>query len=121
MSLRLPTKSERITPSIVDVYLPKAVKRGRVNESEADKIVEMIGDIVSQQSDNSRSIGVISLMGDEQSRLIRGRLLNSDRIGPGGMVRHNILVGDPPAFQGAERDGTYALNVLDDLLTCWYQ
>jgi hypothetical protein len=104
--LRLPTKSERITPSLLDVYLARAVKRGRVNELEADKIVEMIGDIVAEQPGNPRSIGVISLMGDEQSRLIRGRLLNSERIGPGGMVRHNILVGDPPAFQGAERDGT---------------
>jgi hypothetical protein len=49
-----------------------------------------------------RSIGVISLMGDEQSRLIRGRLL--DAAGPEKMARHAVLIGSPPEFQGAERD-----------------
>lgn len=103
--LRLPLPSERITPSLKDVCLPHGTKRGRVNELEADTIVELIGDLVAQKSDKPRSIGVISLMGDEQSRLIRGRLLNSNRVGPGGMALHDILVGDPPVFQGAERDG----------------
>jgi AAA domain len=51
-----------------------------------------------------RTIGVISFIGDEQSRLIRGRLL--DRIGPHKfkLKLHDILVGGPPSFQGAERD-----------------
>lgn len=115
--LRLPLPSERITPSLIDVKLSKGTKRGRVNEQEADKIVEMVGDLVGQQSENPRSIGVISLMGDEQSRLIRGRLLNSDRVGPGGMARHDVLVGDPPAFQGAERDGMILDACLLSLLT----
>jgi hypothetical protein len=44
-------------------------------------------------------------MGEEQSRLIRSRLL--DAIGPQRMAQHSILVGDPPSFQGTERDGTY--------------
>jgi hypothetical protein len=42
------------------------------------------------------------MVGDDQSRLIRGRLL--DAIGPQLMARHDVLVGDPPTFQGAERD-----------------
>jgi hypothetical protein len=102
--LRLPTKSERLTPSLVDVMLLDGVKIGKVNEKEADEIVRMIQDFTSDllQVAKPRSIGVISLIGDEQSRLIRGRLL--DTIGPRLMARHDILVGDPPTFQGAERD-----------------
>jgi hypothetical protein len=75
-----------------------------VNEHEADEIVRLIKDFVSDLSANTtpRSIGVISLVGDDQSRLIRGRLL--DAIGPQLMARHDVLVGDPPTFQGAERD-----------------
>jgi hypothetical protein len=101
--LRLPTQSERLTPSLVDVKV-SGTKVGKINEVEADKIVEMIREHMNLPRSDSRprSIGVISLIGDEQSRLIRGRLL--DAIGPENMARHNILIGDPPTFQGAERD-----------------
>ena len=104
--LRLPKKSERITPSIVDVKVCDGIKVGKTNEKEAEEIVTRVEAIVSDPSSTKhRSIGIISLMGDEQSRLIRGRLL--DTIGPHLMARHDVLVGDPPAFQGAERDSTY--------------
>jgi hypothetical protein len=104
--LRLPTKSERLTPSIVDVKVD-GTKVGKVNQAEANKIVEMIQEIVEESQDTAtvispRTIGIISLLGDEQARLIRGRLL--DVIGPHMMARHEILVGVPPSFQGAERD-----------------
>ena len=104
--LRLPTQSERITPSIIDVRLPKGIKVGKINEREVDEIVRRVAEIVESNEHGSqhhrRSIGIISLMGDEQSRLIRGRLL--DTIGPQRMAQHSVLVGDPPSFQGTERD-----------------
>jgi hypothetical protein len=80
------------------------VKNGKVNEVEADKIVEMIQEYMRlpENEIKPRSIGVISLIGDEQSRLIRGRLL--DAVGPERIAQHGILIGDPPSFQGAERD-----------------
>ena len=101
--LRLPTSQERMSPSIVDVEVD-GVKVGKINEIECDKIVGMIRDQVrlDDGSAQPRSIGVISLIGDEQSRLIRGRLL--DVIGPQKMKEHEILVGEPPSFQGAERN-----------------
>lgn len=101
--LRLPTKSERFTPSVVDVRV-NGIKDGKINEVEANKIVEMVQEIMNLPDNevNPRSIGVISLIGDEQSRLIRGRLL--DAVGPEKMAHHNVLVGDPPLFQGAERE-----------------
>jgi len=103
--LRLPTKKERIAPSILDVRVTGGAKVGKVNEIEADKIVQMIKEIMTESSERKsapRSIGVISLIGDEQSRLIRGRLLDS--CGPEYLARHDVLIGDPPLFQGAERD-----------------
>uniref|UniRef100_A0A7S3KYB6 Uncharacterized protein n=1 Tax=Amphora coffeiformis TaxID=265554 RepID=A0A7S3KYB6_9STRA len=101
--LRLPTKSERLTPSLVDVKV-NGVKQGKINQAEVVKIVELIKEHVDegQLSGIARSIGVISLIGDEQSRMIRARLL--DAIGPQAMSQHDILIGDPPSFQGAERD-----------------
>ncbi|VEU37358.1 unnamed protein product [Pseudo-nitzschia multistriata] len=103
--LRLPTALERMKPSILDVRVVGGSKVGKVNEKEADKIVEMIKHIVMESSEKKskpKSIGVISLVGDEQSRLIRGRLLDS--CGPEHIARHDVLIGDPPLFQGAERD-----------------
>ncbi|CAB9500882.1 Uncharacterized ATP-dependent helicase MG140 [Seminavis robusta] len=104
--LRLPTSNERLTPSIIDVRIPDGVKVGKVNAKECDEIVRLIHAFVSDAatlcSTKPRSIGIISLLGDEQSRLIRGRLL--DRIGAHKFKEHNILIGDPPTFQGAERD-----------------
>jgi len=103
--LRLPAKRDRFVPSIVDVRLRGGRKIGKVNEQEADKIVELVREMMMDSSDNKsrpRSIGIISLIGDEQSRLIRGRLLDS--CGPEYLARHDVLIGDPPQFQGAERD-----------------
>lgn len=101
--LRLPTKSERLTPSLVDVKV-NGVKQGKVNLIEVEKIVDLIREIVEEgkESGNPRTIGVISLIGDEQGRMVRARLL--DAIGPHGMSRHDVMIGDPPSFQGAERD-----------------
>jgi hypothetical protein len=108
--LRLPTQSERLTPALVDVRVNNGEKTGKVNEAEADEIARLIQDFVSSCHKSTaaplqRTIGVISLMGDEQSRLIRRKLLNS--LGPEKMAFHDILVGDPPTFQGAERDVIY--------------
>ena len=105
--LRLPRKSERLNPAVLDVKVQNGEKVGKVNEKEADEIVKRIEDLVATGSAerHPRSIGVISLIGDEQSRLIRGRLL--DTIGAQLFARHDVLVGDPPTFQGAERDIIY--------------
>lgn len=102
--LRLPTKDERLTPSIIDVKVRNGLKEGKSNKKECDVIVKMIKDFIASTSTLvfPKSIGVISLMGEEQSRLIRGRLL--DAIGPQKYKEHNILIGEPPNFQGAERD-----------------
>jgi len=106
--LRLPTKTDRLVPSLLDVRVTGGMKEGKVNEKEADKIVAMVREIMMNSSGSiskPRSIGIISLIGDEQSRLIRGRLLDS--CGPEFLARHNVLIGDPPTFQGAERDITF--------------
>lgn len=94
---------ERMNPTILDIRVD-GVKVGKVNEVEADRIVELVHELLCDPdfSFQQRSVGVISLVGDEQSRLIRGRLL--DAIGPEKIARHRVLVGDPPSFQGAERD-----------------
>ena len=104
--LRLPTSSERLTPSLIDVRVPNGLKTGKTNEKEIEEIVKQIHDFVNDPASTcaakAKSIGVISLQGNEQSKTIRERLLTS--IGNKKMYEHDILVGDPPTFQGNERD-----------------
>ena len=99
--LRLPRDSERLEPALLDNPV-KGVKVGKTNVVEADAIVDEIWRLSNDLQFCSRSIGVISLLGAEQARMIRRKLL--ERLGDLRFKRHVIMCGDPPTFQGAEYD-----------------
>ena len=101
--LRIPTASERLEPPLIDVYLPHG-SRGRkeVNEAEADYIVSEIMQLVEDPAYKGRSIGVISLIGDKQAKLIQDLL--TEKIGNEAIVQHRIMCGNAATFQGQERD-----------------
>ncbi|HEX2240764.1 MAG TPA: AAA domain-containing protein, partial [Actinomycetota bacterium] len=73
-----------------------------VNEAEATVIVNEIRAIVENPAFERRTIGVISLVGDKQAKLIYDRLLKG--LGPEAMERHRIMCGNAATFQGQERD-----------------
>ena len=100
--LRIPTSSQLLDPSIVDVYLPSGVKEGKTNSAEAKYIVKEIQNFIALAGNAKKTIGVISLIGDSQAALIRNGLLSS--IGPSLYKHHNINCGCAPSFQGSERD-----------------
>ena len=101
---------ERMTSSIMDIYVP-GEKVGKKSIFESETIVRMIRDLVHDKTLTKTSykvsVGVISLIGDDQSRLIRNILL--DEIGPDKFEAHKILVGDPTSFQGTERDVVFLI------------
>lgn len=99
--LRLPKSSERLEPALLDNPV-EGVKVGKTNVVEADAIVDEIWRLANDRQFCARSIGVISLMGAEQARMIRRKLL--ERLGDLRFRRHVIMCGDPPTFQGAEYD-----------------
>jgi len=100
--LRLPARSRRLDPPLIDVYIEGAVRTGDVNPTEADYIVEEIARITRDPNLRGRSVGVVSLLGEEQASAIWDRL--ADRLGPAVMQAHAIACGDAKAFQGRERD-----------------
>ena len=103
--LRLPRTSERIDPPLQDVLITNGHREGNVNEQEVDHIVR---DIVRRTSDpklQHRSIGVVSLLGEEQALRVWERLVSE--LGPELIRRHRITCGDPRMFQGRERDIMY--------------
>ena len=113
LPLRVPKAHERLDPPLIDIYLPhgRRGRRKKVNEAEADVIVNEIAALTARPEMRNRTVGVISLVGAEQAEHIRSRL--SEAIGEEIMQRHSILCGDSATFQGSERDIVYLSMVAD--------
>lgn len=93
-------------PPLKAVHVPGASVRGvsdnrKVNEAEAEAIVEQIEKCCADPAYDGRSMGVISLLGDAQAHRIRNLLV--ERIGPEEMVARRITCGNAYDFQGDER------------------
>ena len=113
LPLRIPAATERLDPPLVDIYLPHGsrARHRKVNEAEADVIVNEIASLTARPDMQKRTIGVISLIGAEQADLIRAKL--SQAMGEEVMQRHAILCGDSATFQGTERDVVFLSMVAD--------
>lgn len=110
--LRVPLASERIDPPLVDVYIPSGYrdKKDR-NKEEAEFIVQEIEAILNDSTFARKTIGVVSLLGIEQSKyideLVRTAFSASE------LMRRKFLCGEPRAFQGSERDIVFLSIVAD--------
>lgn len=100
--LRLPKANERLDPPLVDVYVKGGYRKGDINPTEAEAIVNEIETILADEQFNGRSIGVVTLLGNAQAAHIQE--LVSNRISPADVLARKIAVGPPPVFQGRERD-----------------
>lgn len=100
--LRLPMASERLDPPLIDVFVEDGFRKGDVNVPEAEFIVSEIAAIAEDERMSKRTIGVTTLLGQNQAAHIYKEI--EQRLGTEVMERHTIRVGDPTAFQGDERD-----------------
>jgi very-short-patch-repair endonuclease len=101
--VRIAKPSERLTPPLIDVYIPHGRKDKRqINIAEADAIVDEIERILRDPAFAKRSIGVVSLLAAKQAHYIQSRLV--ERIGEEEYLKHQITCGDSATFQGKERD-----------------
>lgn len=100
--LRLPSASERLDPPLIDILVEDGYRRGKINPPEVDCIVDAIGRIADDPAMRGRSIGVTTLLGQEQAMAILNAI--EQVLGAEVMLRHDIRVGEPAAFQGDERD-----------------
>jgi very-short-patch-repair endonuclease len=99
--LRLPRASERIDPPLLDVLISNGRNENGINQAEIEYIVDEIRRIAGDSRLHDHSIGVVSLLGEEQALCIWERLL--DDLGLDVIRRHNIACGDARMFQGRER------------------
>jgi very-short-patch-repair endonuclease len=96
----------RLTPVIVTHHVPDGYQEGRsprvVNQPEAEAIVNQILHCCQHPAYEGKTMGVISLLGEDQARYIEMRLL--EKLGPEEVEQRNLVCGDAYAFQGDERD-----------------
>ena len=89
-------------PFVVSHRVAGASRQGQVNEAEALEAVSLIVAMCERPEYIGKTIGVISMLGEEQALLI-DRLLRA-RITETAYAERDILCGTPPQFQGDERD-----------------
>ena len=89
-------------PFVVSHRVSGASRQGHVNEGEALETVSLIMAMCEQHEYVGKTIGVISMLGEEQALLI-DQLLRA-RIAETAYAERDILCGTPPQFQGDERD-----------------
>lgn len=88
------------------------------NPEEAAEIVDLIARLCSDPAYEGKTMGVVSLLGDEQAHTIEEALIF--RLGEVEMNRRKLRCGDPYQFQGDERDVIFVSMVVardDDGLT----
>ena len=98
--------SENRLDPLVNIYCPDGYTNGIgsniTNLVEAERIAEMIKEIVEDPKYVNKTIGVISLQGNSQSQIIENKTLNL--INEIEFRNRKIICGNSASFQGDERD-----------------
>ena len=72
------------------------------NEVEAKQLMARLHQMLSDPAYADRTIGIITLQGTGQTALLESMV--AEGVDPADQQQHEIKVGTPPEFQGAERD-----------------
>lgn len=96
---------QRLEPIIVQ-HVKDGFREGpagrAINRPEADALVDYIMERCSRKEYAGKTMGVISLLGEDQAKYIESKLLT--RMTPTELEERRIVCGDAYAFQGDERD-----------------
>ena len=110
--LRISKASERIDPPLVDVYVEGGYRdKHDRNILEAQAIADEIYSILVSTEYHGRTIGVVSLLGFDQAKLIDK--LVREKCDAGELLRRDFDCGDARTFQGSERDIIFLSMVVD--------
>lgn len=90
-----------LKPSVRAVRV-KGYRKGKSNPAEAREIVDIIKRCIADPLYRGKTIGVISMVGEEQALLIEQML--REEIPPSELANRRLLCGNPAQFQGDERD-----------------
>ena len=93
--------SSHLKPACVP-FMVEGLGKNKVNEVETQAVLDLIRAMLKHEAYHGKTIGVISLVGNEQA--LRIETLLRKHINPTEMERRRILCGNSASFQGDERD-----------------
>ena len=97
------SNSSILKPAIIDYKVNgRRDEKSKINRVEAETIVSLIEACLAMKEYKNSTLGVISLLGDEQAELIQDLIVK--RIPATEIENHKILCGNSASFQGDERD-----------------
>ncbi len=100
------SSSSNIHPAIINYRVNNGKrKHNKTNPAEADTIIALMMACMEQEEYQGKSFGVISLLGDEQAKIINQKLIK--HIEPIELEERRVLCGNASNFQGDERDVTF--------------
>ncbi|WP_420207824.1 AAA domain-containing protein [Candidatus Electronema sp. JC] len=98
----LPDRLEPLQSVFVETGYREGDGQRVINRPEAEAIAETVKKCCSDERYQGKSIGVVVLQGAAQADLIQGLLVET--IGAEEMQKRKVICGNPPSFQGDERD-----------------
>jgi very-short-patch-repair endonuclease len=99
-----------LLPAVVNYRVENGQRVGKTNPNEAKTIIALIRACMEQPEYAGKTFGIISLLGDEQVKLIQSEVYQS--IDAKVCAERQILCGNASNFQGDERDVIF-LSVVD--------
>lgn len=107
--------SSSLLPAVVNYRVSDGQRlHNKTNPNEAKTIVALMQACIQQPEYAGKTFGVISLLGDEQARVIQ-RLIE-ENMDHKDLIERNVLCGNASQFQGDERDVIF-LSVVDSVTT----
>ena len=94
--------SSVLIPAIINYRVTDGCRIGKTNPKEARTIIALMQACFDQPEYTGKSFGVISLLGDEQVKLIQQEI--ECKLKPKDIIERSILCGNSANFQGDERD-----------------
>lgn len=91
-----------LLPPVVNYRVSNGQRDGKTNPQEAKTIVALMQACFEQSEYDGKSFGVISLLGDEQVKLIQQEIERN--LSSHDIIGRRILCGNSANFQGDERD-----------------
>lgn len=91
-----------LLPAIVNYRVTDGRREGNINNREAETIVALMQACFEQPEYAGKTFGVISLLGNEQVKLIQQEI--ERKLKPQDIIGRNVLCGNSANFQGDERD-----------------
>ncbi|MGE5604138.1 MAG: AAA domain-containing protein, partial [Bacteroidota bacterium] len=96
------TSRVHIKPAVIPYHVPNGYSDDKINREEAKTIASLILAIVETPEYRDKTIGVVSLLGDEQAfeidKILRNHLSEAE------YAKRQIVCGNASHFQGDERD-----------------